>query len=251
MKYLLIFCSPLLFLVSIACKSAKVNTDNIEKHVTPSIKPSNANTKLVSISKGACYGSCPIYSMTVFEDGSCKFHGKRFCKKLGPFIGSISAQELATLNQKISVLKLSEYPDKIESLISDFPSTEITVFSDSNVKSVWWRDNEPKELSELSTFLDKFRTDMNWEFDVNAPMQPGTIENQILVELKSGIKATEFVNDYSDFALKINKELTPKENYWLFEFDNSKISGGEMLKLIYKSEKINNAEFNKELEQRH
>ena len=73
----------------------------------------------------------------------------------------------------------------------------------------------------------------------------------MLIQLKEGIKATDFATEYNKYKFTPVKELVPDQNYWLFRFDTKIISGIEMLNLLNKSEKIHNAEFNKELEQRH
>ena len=77
------------------------------------------------------------------------------------------------------------YPEKIQSNIPDFPSIKLT-FSEKGKDdtSVWWRNGAPNELNELSVMLDKFRTNLTWKVDADAPLPPGAIENQMLVHLK-------------------------------------------------------------------
>ena len=103
----------------------------------------------------------------------------------------------------------------------------------------------------MAVVLDKFRQNLSWEVDVNAPLPAGTIENEMLISLKDGIEAAEFAKEYKAYDLVPLKQLVPKQNYWLFKFDTQKISGVEMLNLLNKSKQIHNVEFNKELEQRH
>ena len=210
------------------------------------------DSELISVVKGACHGSCPIYTLTILNNGKCNFNGKRFCKKLGAFTANLSNIELDLLKQKIAGLDMASYPDQIQSMIPDFPSTEITCdLEDGTPKSVWWRSGAPGELEEMAVLLDKFRQDLSWEVDVHAPLPAGTIENEMLISLKDGVEAAEFAKEYKAYDLAPVKQLVPKQNYWLFKFDTQKISGVEMLNLLNKSEKIHNVEFNKELEQRH
>ncbi len=251
----------LFFIVGLSlftCKSQKAIEDKVtvaNQNTTTQPRPKVVSTavesELISMEKGACHGSCPIYQLTIFNNGKCEFNGKRFCKKLGAFTANLSEVELNFLLQKIAQLDMNAYPERIESLVPDFPSTEITSQSDEGVKSVWWRDGAPGELEEMAVILDKFRQELSWEFDVNAPLPAGTIENEMLIQLKEGIKATDFATEYNKYKFTPVKELVPDQNYWLFRFDTKIISGIEMLNLLNKSEKIHNAEFNKELEQRH
>lgn len=241
-----------------SCKSKKPMEKNATSASTNQIgTPTEVDTilddsELISMVKGACHGSCPIYTLTILNNGKCEFNGKRFCKKLGAFTATLSSTELNLLKQKIAGLDMASYPEQIQSMIPDFPSTEITcTLEDGTPKSVWWRSGAPGELEEMAIVLDKFRQDLSWEVDVHAPLPAGTIENEMLISLKDGIEAAEFAKAYKAYDLTPLKQLVPKQNYWLFKFDTQKISGVEMLNLLNKSEKIHNVEFNKELEQRH
>ncbi len=240
-----------------SCKSQKPIETATENTNISASQPSAQTTsnmddsELIRMEKGACHGTCPIYELTIFNNGKCEFKGVRFCKKLGAFTANMSSFELDLLKQKIDLLDMDSYPEKYESMIVDFPSTEILFATDNGTKSVWWRDGAPGDLEEMAVILDKFRQELDWEVDVNAPLPAGTIENEMLVSLKDGIKAADFAKDYKAFDFAPLKQLIPNQNYWLFKFDTKKISGVEMLNLLNKSEKINNAAFNKELEQRH
>ena len=46
------------------------------KAIVPSIR-------YVSLSRTACYGTCPVYSVTIDADGSITFQGREFVKSLG------------------------------------------------------------------------------------------------------------------------------------------------------------------------
>ncbi len=218
---------------------------------TSTVTDSKPHTKLIEMTKGACHGTCPIYSMTVYNDGTATFDGVRFCEKRGAHIAQLSDFELQLIQQKVALLDMDNYPEKIESMIPDFPSTKITCHEeDGSAKSVWWRNGAPDELSEMSITLDKFRQDLNWKVNTSAPLPAGTIKNQILLQLKEGVNASDFAKQYRAYDLTQKKEIVPNKNYWLFEFNTKKISSLEMLNILHNAEKVTHAEFNKELEQR-
>ena len=255
----LLFNTGLILIIGLlfnTCKSQKTmkdkNKNTSQFQSSLAVVSTKKHSELISMKKGACHGSCPIYTLTIFNNGKCKFNGKRFCKKLGAFTANLSNIELDLLKQKIASLDMASYPEQIQSMIPDFPSTEITCdLEDGTPKSVWWRSGAPGELEEMSVLLDKFRQELSWEVDADVPLPAGTIENEMLINLKDGIEAAEFAKEYKAYDLAPLKQLVPKQNYWLFKFDTHKISGVEMLNLLNKSEKIHNVEFNKELEQRH
>ncbi len=251
MKNSILLIITAIVLILSACKAAKTPETSMDKKEEIVLEESKPHTKLIEMAKGACHGMCPIYSLAIYNDGVAEFNGKRFCEKLGPFKAQISDFELDLLKQKVSNLGIEKHPDKIESMIPDFPSTKITCYkADNTSKSVWWRDGAPAELSEMAVTLDKFRTDLQWDLDTEAPLPKGAIENELLIQLKDGVEAKEFAKLFSDYDLLPAKQLMPDQPYWLYKFDTEKISGYELLNLIYKSKKTHNAEFNKAVEQR-
>jgi len=241
--------SILFYLTS--CKTTKSKEVELEAVETAEVKESKQHTLLIEMAKGACYGTCPIYNISIFRDGVAKLNGVRFCKKLGPHLTQLSDIELNLLEQKINLMDIENYPEKYKSMIADLPGTQLTFHQkDGILKKVWWNSGAPDELNEMAIVLDKFRTDLEWKVDAKATLPSGTIENQIVVQLKNGIKAIDVAKQFQMYDLIPKRDLMPQQGTWLFEFNAEKISTYEMLNLLNKSEGVRHVELNKELEQR-
>jgi len=205
----------------------------------------------IEMSKGACYGTCPIYTMTIHKNGITKFVGENFCEKIGPHIAQLSEDQIKILKQHISGIQVDELPEKFESMIADLPGTKITFHKeDGTSKSVWWNMDAPENLNDLSVFIDTYRADLTWQVDNDAPLPEGAIENQFMIFLKEGVSASDFAKQYSEYDFLPKREIIPEDFYWLFEFDTSKITPHEMYILLRKSEKIQNVQFNNKVSER-
>jgi len=66
---------------------------------TPPPPPPPAHVLLASIDRGMCYGTCPVYTFTVYRDGAVEYEGKDFVKKKGKATGTVTAEQLAALDK--------------------------------------------------------------------------------------------------------------------------------------------------------
>jgi Domain of unknown function (DUF6438) len=72
---------------------------------------------LASIDRGGCYGTCPIYTFTVYRDGAFEYFGKDFVVKKDNVSGTLTDQQLDALdklftdNQYLSLADSYEHYD--------------------------------------------------------------------------------------------------------------------------------------------
>lgn len=88
------------------CSDAEQWQPKIERMVADS--PTKA--QVVSFSRGACYGSCPIYDFYIFPDDNFVFIGRAHVKKIGAYRGVLEKgtfQSLVNLVDNNNFLKLS------------------------------------------------------------------------------------------------------------------------------------------------
>jgi hypothetical protein len=52
---------------------------------------------LVTLARGACYGSCPVYSLTIAGDGSVTYNGEAFVRVMGPASGNVPVEGVQAL----------------------------------------------------------------------------------------------------------------------------------------------------------
>jgi hypothetical protein len=93
-----------------------------------------AATPVITLERTTCFGTCPAYTLRIFDDGKVLYEGKEFVKRKGKAEGQISKTELAALVrqfEQIDYLRLDdEYGvgDKCPEDWTDYPSA-ITSFN--------------------------------------------------------------------------------------------------------------------------
>jgi len=106
---------------------------------------------ILDIRKTECFGDCPVYSATVFDDGSVLFNGEMHVDKKGSVKFKLSRGQTSSIRSMINALDVMELEDEYDGLITDLPSTFLTFYLDEDVKKVRARHNVPKKLD---AFID-------------------------------------------------------------------------------------------------
>lgn len=140
MKYF----AALFMLISIACS----NNKNISK-ATTSINERDS----ISLTRTGCFGTCPIYELSIKANGEVKYNGKAYVENIGSFEGNIKSTK--TLFQNISNLNWKSYPDKYPIDNVDFPQWQLTYNSSKLTKEVKCNSNAAEELKALALVLDE------------------------------------------------------------------------------------------------
>ena len=114
--------------------------------------------EMLRYSRGACFGHCPVYSITVFGDGKLEYKASMFTKRKGLYIGQLSEGELEDLKQQIEIvhfISLSPmYPVDQSQYIPDLPNKEITIKYSSWMHKVIDNHSAPEALKALEQTLD-------------------------------------------------------------------------------------------------
>lgn len=57
---------------------------------------------VITLERTVCFGSCPIYNLTIYSDGRVLYQGFRFVKRKGKAVGRISRKALDALVQEFT-----------------------------------------------------------------------------------------------------------------------------------------------------
>lgn len=111
------------------------------------------SSDFISLKRSGCYGPCPIYSITIYSDGTVNYSGEKYVEVRGTYsykIPADSAEYLFRKADKISFFSLKdEYRegkfleknkdgsyDTLRFLISDLPTQIVTIKRSDKKKSV-------------------------------------------------------------------------------------------------------------------
>lgn len=66
---------------------------------------------VVQLSRSACYGTCPVYHLTVKADGAVTFNGTKYTKTIGQADGHVDENKLKALLHEFETAKFFELDD--------------------------------------------------------------------------------------------------------------------------------------------
>lgn len=122
--------------------------------------PRNA---IARIQRTACYGRCPIYTLTVYSDGSVLYEAQKWVKEEGTFQGKANPEKFQQLLNKANEIGFFELKDEYDSeYVTDLPSVITTLRSDDVLKQVVNRYQGPEKLSEFEKYFDTLYLELQW-----------------------------------------------------------------------------------------
>lgn len=158
MKKLVFFC---LFLILSACNLSTNKKQQV-----------NSKFSEISYSAGACFGTCPVYTITINgQKHTAVFEAKHFnfSDELHDHEGNFSTtiddehyDELLTLLEKADPKQLQNYYANKQ--ITDLATAYLTLrYKDGTIKKIkdYGKEGTP-ELIEIYQFFDELRTNQKW-----------------------------------------------------------------------------------------
>ena len=124
--------------ISLSCGlTKKANTSEIEL--------------IISLQRTACFGTCPIYKIEIFSDGSGIYTGTRFVENIGATKFSLSKTQLNLILTRAETIGFTNMKEEYSAPISDLPTTFIQI-KDKKIKDY---TGAPKTLKSLENLIDK------------------------------------------------------------------------------------------------
>lgn len=213
-----------------------------------------ADEKIIEISKGACFGRCPVYTMTVYGQGLVSYEGKRFTDKVGIYTKQLLEVEYTQLFKAFKDANLWQYQDEYNSRIPDLPMITIHYFNKGSQKKIMGKEGRPETVMGLEKQLDAIVDSKGWILK-EAPdygLPDNYIPNEIIVQLKDEVDVEKWKNKFMRGMMKteVVKRITPDMNYWLVRYDVSAMPPKDFLDMVKRDSDVVTAEFNKKVSNR-
>jgi hypothetical protein len=131
-----------------------------------------AESAAFSLARGACHGSCPIYSVRLFEDGRVHFTGTRFVRVMGADSSRIDRKAIDALHSAFNQRQFDAVPGVIEyggatcgSYVADLSTVTISARTARGTHTVRYDEGctaHPAMLDSLSRMLDSVSGTARW-----------------------------------------------------------------------------------------
>ena len=92
---------------------------------------------LILMERGVCFGTCPIYKITIHADGTVDYEGVKFVKIEGKRTAQISPEQIKNLVTAIEDIRFFSLEDEYAPNATDLPSIKLSITLDGRSKTVW------------------------------------------------------------------------------------------------------------------
>ena len=106
---------------------------------------------IISLQRTACFGTCPIYKIEIFADGSGIYTGTRFVENIGVTKFSLSENQLNLILTQAETIGFRNMKEEYSEPISDLPTTFIQI-KDKKIRDY---TGAPKTLKNLEKLIDQ------------------------------------------------------------------------------------------------
>ncbi|MCS6819923.1 MAG: DUF6438 domain-containing protein, partial [Chitinophagales bacterium] len=129
-----------------------------------SVSKASSNEKpLFSLFRTACFGTCPSYTIEIFEDGRAVYNGLLHTEPLGRKTIKLTSSQLRSLKQRFKTLNIvnaAELYPQGEPIPQDIPSIIISsnvngISKKTEIKGILPPDNLNEWINELENLKNK------------------------------------------------------------------------------------------------
>ena len=119
---------------------------------------------LIKMKRTACYGTCPQYEISIYENGLIKYNGKAFVDRLSCFQAVLNTNIIMEIKLHLESINFFQLDTAYISAVTDIPSV-ITEFNlDNKRHRVVDRLNGPRELKKIYSLIDSVYANVpEWE----------------------------------------------------------------------------------------
>lgn len=111
---------------------------------------------LLQFQKSPCYGTCPAYEATIYQNGSVQFIGWEHVPVKDTVLLCLPRQQLLQLQTDIKQLNYMSLQDTYLSNWTDIPSTYLSFYQDGKeIKRIKHQTGGPEQLTQFQENLHK------------------------------------------------------------------------------------------------
>ena len=208
--------------------------------------------KIIEYYTGPCFGNCPVYTLSVFNDGTARYDGRQLASRQGIYTKTLDESTLSRIQQAFRSANLWQYPDTIPSRVPDYAQVRFSFTDNGKTKTVSGKEDLPTALVNLQGQMRLLANADDWEL-LEKPsfgLPNYVIPDEIIVQLQAEADAQQWVTGYQRQYASLKAQLSRSMNIWLFRFDPYLTEPEHMLQILEKDPQVETAEFNKELGER-
>jgi hypothetical protein len=125
----------------------------------------------IRLERTPCFGSCPVYSLTIKGNGETEFTGKMYVKVTGTLHSHVDLDSVYELFDEADAMHFFDLNDRYESkkindtiteMVTDLPGRRITVQRGGKMKTVYDYYGGPPQLRQFAEHIDQVADAGQW-----------------------------------------------------------------------------------------
>ncbi len=129
--------------------------------IVPSL-PNHNTEPVITLERTACLGSCPVYSLVIFEDGTVYYEGPRYVAVTGDIESKIPEADVVALLEKSEEIGYFSLQDSYSAGVTDLPTTITSVTIGNLTKKIIDNYGAPEKLREFEQLIDALANTAQW-----------------------------------------------------------------------------------------
>lgn len=236
-----------LFLTSIGLCCLIVSSCRI---LSPSPEHIDKYTLRAQYRQDACFGRCPVYNLSLYENGLLIYQGERFTDKPGTWYQLLGRSETENLISKLDALDFENYPTVFPSQIPDLAQRTVSYINSNGDRfQSAFKEQAPPELVVLADQMQEIG-DTGEFTEYEGPLDlfgeaPDLEPQEIIVELRPGVNPREWIVNYAKQNAQYLERLAPNSNYHLITTDPNLMSAEELIPFLREDPEVVSAQRNR------
>ncbi len=127
------------------------------------------NSLLISLEKTRCFGTCPVFTLEIYDDGAAILRGEENIHKIGEFRATLSKKQVKELVKAFRAKDFFGFEDSYTSSASDLPTTYLSFTDKEITKKITDYDQAPESLKELEAKVEAYIGILTWRKKLERP----------------------------------------------------------------------------------
>lgn len=234
---------------------------NTKKAVAPELEN---DTVAYQLYKGGCFGTCPIYTLRIYNSGKAEYEGIRHGDMIGVHTAMLDKTTMATLKTAFANSDFFSLQESYESRIPDLPITKLMFNNGTKTHNTEGKETLPQRAKDLAKMMSEIVKNNTWKAkDPNAsrnrvktekyePIVPVKLEddsavdnNYVVIKTSQGMFLPGWLKSKKSLGIVFVEKLVDSDRSYVITYDKKKLSSSQILEILRSDKEIESAEFKK------
>ena len=129
----------------------------------------------ITLTRGACFGFCPVYRVSISDDGEVVYNGEQFVNVRGEQRARIASEAVRALLAQFDTIGFDQLQDEYRAPVTDHPTYTVTLTRNGRSKTVvdyaGVNAGMPRAVRDLQAEIDRVANTAQWVLRDGQPVR--------------------------------------------------------------------------------